>query len=127
MELRGHHLICLNFLTEAFGPEFTELLMDVRERALAGEEIKIIEGPDELCRACPLFKAGRCEYEEDVAEMDEDALEMLGLKVGDVVRMEQVRAVLRQRAEELREFCEGCEFLEACRPQIDAFLAASEA
>lgn len=122
LRLRGHHLICLNFLKEAFGPRFTELLEDMRKRALSGEEIEVIEGPDEICYACPFFKAGRCLYEEEVADMDRSALEILGLRVGDKVLMEHVRAVLRQKPEELRDFCSDCEFLSTCQPEVEKFL-----
>ena len=126
MRLRGHHLICLNFLPEAFNPEFTALLKEMRERALSGEEIEIIEGVDDLCSRCPMLTAsGVCEYEEEVREMDADALEALGLSVGDKVRLAEVREKLKGMRDWLSEFCEGCEFARSCAIEKEKFFSSA--
>jgi len=123
LKLRGHHLICLNFLKEAFNPEFTAALKELRERALGGEEIKVIEGLDDLCARCPMLAGDACAYEDEVREMDVEALEALGLEVGARVRMAEVREKLKGLADWLAGFCEGCEFKEACGPEKEKFLA----
>ena len=115
--------MCLNFLTEAFDAAFTALLREMRERALAGEEVEVIEGVDELCSRCPMLASGICEFEEEVREMDADALKALGLKVGDRVRMEEVREKLKGLREWLDEFCEGCEFQGTCEREKEAFFS----
>jgi len=123
LRLRGHHLVCLNFLTEAFDSAFTALLREMRERALAGEEVEVIEGVDELCSRCPMLADGACEFEEEVREMDADALEALGLRVGDRVRMEEVREKLKGLKEWLDGFCEGCEFQSTCEREKETFFS----
>ncbi len=127
MKLRGHHLICLNFLPEALGPEFTRALREFKERALGGEEVEIVEGPDELCSACPYLGSEGCTNpsEEEIAELDKYALEMLNLRVGERVRMDRVREILREKGDQIREFCSDCEFRSACEPEIGKFLESA--
>lgn len=123
VRLRGHHLVCLNFLPEAFNPDFTSLLREIRGRALSGEEVEVVKGVDDLCVKCPMLKEGACAFEEDVREMDEEALEVLGLKVGDITHMEEVREKLKGLVDWISSFCEGCEFEEACAPEKERFFS----
>jgi len=36
--------------------------------------------------------------------------------------MDRVRELLRQKNDELLEFCPGCEFWEVCEPEVGRFL-----
>lgn len=61
--LRGHHLICLHFFHgEGYSEAFVRNLKEVLKRA--EEEVKVTDGADDVCRACPYLKNNRCEYDE---------------------------------------------------------------
>lgn len=54
-------MICLHFYRgEGYSREFVENLEDVVRRATEGEEIEVVEGADDICRACPTFQGEKC-------------------------------------------------------------------
>ncbi len=81
--LRGHHLICLHFFNgEGYDKVFIDNLRDILKR-IDKEEIKITHGPDDVCKCCPHLKDNICHYdkdaEEEVREMDNEALQLLNI------------------------------------------------
>lgn len=75
IRLRGHHLICLHFYRgEGYSREFVENLEDVLRGAEEGEEIEVVEDADDICRACPTLRGGKCvaapEADTEIREMD---------------------------------------------------------
>ena len=86
LSLRGHHLICLHFFCgEGYSPDFAEHLRSILERA-ENRGIEVCSGADDVCRRCPHLFEEQCRYnkqaEDDIREMDQMALELLGLSTG---------------------------------------------
>lgn len=130
IKLRGHHLICLQFFNgEGYDPLFLEILREILRRADT-ELIEVIEGPDEVCRACPFLKEDQCRHPEtsdaEIREMDRVALEILNLSPGGTVRWQ------KQKPDRLREgfwrwaenFCRDCSWRAACDrdPEFQALM-----
>ncbi len=117
--LRGHHLICLHFFhgegyNEAFVKNLKEVLRKVEE-----EEIRITNGVDDICKACPYLKDDRCEYaqgaDEEVREMDETALKLLNIKKGAVLKWEEVkRNIPWIFSPWYSNYCYDCDWLKTC-------------
>ncbi|MFN3383938.1 MAG: DUF1284 domain-containing protein [Archaeoglobaceae archaeon] len=115
-KLRGHHLICLHFFK---GEGYDEGFVENIRRVLATIDIaEVVEGLDDVCGACP-HNFGFCNYyessEEEVRELDEFALSLLGLKVGERVRWEDLKAKISEVLEEWKSFaCEDCDWRVVC-------------
>ena len=119
IKLRGHHFVCINFLKpEALSGPFASIapkIEELRSRLEKGETAIVVQGGDELCEPCPFLKGSECEYGEEVREMDERALELLGLKVGEEVQWAKVKEVVSSIIDQWRaEYCEECELRGAC-------------
>jgi uncharacterized protein len=96
--LRGHHLICLHFFCgEGYSPDFAEHLGSILERA-ENRGIEVCSGPDDVCRRCPHLSGERCRYneqaEEEIRQMDQLALELLGLSTGMVTEWSTIRQTI---------------------------------
>ena len=122
MRLRAHHLICLLFLRRAYSEEFSRVLEEYRRRFEGGEEAEVVKGIDDICEKCPKYERGECDQRE-IEEYDEDALDILGVKVGGRVRYAEVAEALRRAPDSLLEYCRDCEFWEQCRGVIEEFLS----
>lgn len=87
--LRGHHLICLQFYHgEGYNSDFIENLEEVLKTA-ERTGVGIRGGVDDVCRRCPHMRDLKCLYREgadrEIKEMDERALVLLDASEGTVV------------------------------------------
>lgn len=120
LRLRGHHLICLHFFRgEGYNQEFVENLENVMHRAANGEEIEVVEGADDICRACPTLKGKECVakpgVDVEIREMDAEAVAYLGVDVNSKVRWKEIKVkVIALSRKWLVAFCEGCEWEKVC-------------
>jgi len=121
MKLRGHHLICLLFLHEAYSEDFTKRLREYFERLKGGEEVEIISGIDELCSHCPKYLRGECDQSE-IEDYDEEALSILEMEVGNKTNLNEITSILKKKGKELLEYCEGCEFEQVCKEEVLSFI-----
>ncbi|MFZ5906319.1 MAG: DUF1284 domain-containing protein [Nitrospirota bacterium] len=121
LRLRGHHLICLHFFKgEGYRPDFVENLRKVLDRAKAGEQIEICEGPDDICRMCPFLEKDRCLYhedaEEEIREMDRAATDLLRIRSGGNIAwpdiQERIPGIFTVW---VRKFCGDCDWFTVCR------------
>ncbi len=119
LTLRGHHLICLHFFSgEGYDVLFIENLKDVLKRA-EDEEIEITSDADNICAKCAYLKAHKCMYDEkadeEIREMDETALKLLKLTVGQRIRWQAVKkripAVFNEWSD---KYCNACDWKQAC-------------
>ncbi len=118
-ELRGHHLICLHFFNgTGYSPEFIKNLRTVL-RAAAGSGVKITQGADDVCRACPCLKDEKCMHDEqsdeEIQEMDAFALKLLNEAPGSEAEWH----LLKERVLEifplwLERYCKKCSWEKAC-------------
>ncbi len=123
VRLRGHHLLCmLTYVGKGYSPAFVENYDRIAGRLSKGEEIFLVDGPDDIC--APLLCGGDCHcYEASVRERDRLALEAVGELLGQTLstqnrlRLDAERlAVMRGAFAEgtLRKACERCEWSNLC-------------
>ncbi len=117
--LRGHHLICLHFFHgEGYGPTFVENLRQILKR-LEKRRGLVIEGPDDVCRACPHLKENYCSFQpkanEEIEYLDNLALSLLKLKPGEPFLFSRIKRVLPEVIEEWeRKACLECHWSYVC-------------
>ncbi len=121
--------MCLHFFRD--GPEsLRNKVLEIVERAEKGEEIEIVEGPDDVCISCPFFKDGVCKYtdeaEEEIREMDRKALELLNLRPGMKIHWKDLKDKLRTEKSIVRTwvetYCSTCDFREGCEKEYSKYL-----
>lgn len=123
VRLRAHHLLCLlTYVGKGYSPAFTGNYDKVAERLTGGEEVLIVDGPDDICG--PLLDepephclgesaAGR----DELAARDVGALLHRPVAAGarfnfDPARLEAMREAFA--AGRTRQACQGCEWSELC-------------
>lgn len=120
LKFRGHHLICLHFFQgEGYSEEYVENLRNVLERADKKEEIEVVEGPDDICRACPSLKEDRCNHKNgadlEISNLDNIAIKFLGVAKGEKVIWSNIKNKIKLAPKEwLAAFCEGCDWENVC-------------
>lgn len=123
LNLRGHHLICLNFFQgEGYDQAFIENLREVIGKAGSGQEITVVKGADDICRACPSLVHNRCMHsdsaETEIETLDQTALEYLDIPVGKKVLWPAIKAKVGAATDEwFATFCAGCDWEKVCRKQ----------
>ena len=125
IRLRPHHLLCTRYLQldpSGRGRRFSEEIDRVKEllRSDRGDVIDIIDGPDELCSACPELRSGRCESpqgdEDAVKKFDRLILRELALSFGDTKTSKEIAHIIQRDAP--LDFCRTkCPW----RPQCTVF------
>lgn len=128
--LRGHHLVCLQFLHGGgYTVEFARNLMRLRDRMehhgaiVAGER-------DDVCAACPRQTGRACslcpDTEEHVRDLDRIALGLLNLREGDFIEpqelLKRISVILPQWREQA---CSRCAWAESCAAAINLLTRAN--
>ncbi|MDM9626697.1 DUF1284 domain-containing protein [Rhizobium sp. S152] len=123
VHLRAHHLLCmLTFVGEGYTPAFTENYIRIARRLSSGEEIEVVDGPDDICAPLLSGAAAHC-HNESVVARDEAAAEavgrLLGVKVGKGTRIRPDAALLKRLRRNfalgtIRKACSECEWSELC-------------
>ncbi|MEW6173248.1 MAG: DUF1284 domain-containing protein, partial [Bacillota bacterium] len=115
IRLRGHHLVCLHFFRgEGYNREFIDNLEEVLGKAEKGDTIEVIEGADDVCRACSELKDGQCAHTPDadanIRQLDAKATVHLGVSPGNTVLWQDMKARVAATPKEwFVPFCDGCE------------------
>ncbi|MCM2294469.1 DUF1284 domain-containing protein [Allorhizobium sp. BGMRC 0089] len=123
VRLRPHHLLCmLTFIGKGYSPAFVENYKRIAARLSAGEEIVIVDGPDDVC--APLLGEGNPHCHRDSvtardAKAAEAVAELIGQPVhqGAVIRLDAaLMRRLRQAfaANTIRAACLGCDWQALC-------------
>ena len=121
MKLRPHHLLCVQKYTgngydDAFAAGMDALIR--RLTAHPDTAVTLVEGPDDLCAACPHRTGSRCSSEEKVNRLDKGVLEACGLSAGETRSWSALARMARERVLEKDTFekvCRCCEWFQLCR------------
>ncbi len=122
-QLRGHHLICLQFYRgQGYSDEFVANLERVHDAA-ADTPALVVSGPDDVCGSCPgLGSDGTCRHpdtgEAEALRIDSLALQLVDCAIGETISLSTARTRLasdpaacdRWRAES----CATCPWCHVC-------------
>ncbi len=113
--MRGHHFICLHFFSgEGYSRDFVENLYAIVERT-KNEKILIVEGADDICKKCPFLINGACKNEEEISEMDKNALQLLNFKVADTFLWDEIKRKLHHIFNQWYSiYCISCSYFNIC-------------
>lgn len=112
----------MTYLGKGYTPEFVANYSTVISRLNAGEDIRIVAGPDEICQ--PMLQETNCHCHNDsVRSRDTQALQALGRLLGrtlasgsrlvlDADSTEKLRHAFA--ASKIREACVSCEWQDLC-------------
>lgn len=132
-ELRGHHLICLQFYRgEGYSPTFIGNVKRVIALAAQNPAL-IVSGPDDICAECPGLAAdGTCTDpgEAEVLRIDSLALTVLDAAIGESLSLAGARARLESDAVGVgrwrAEACADCTWEAVCENGWDHLLDSVE-
>ncbi|MBY5933298.1 DUF1284 domain-containing protein [Tateyamaria omphalii] len=123
VRLRAHHLLCvLTYVGKGYNPDFVANLNRIAARLGNGEDVLIVEGPDDIC--APLLEGGdghcltdRVRWRDRIAQAEvASALEsevVAGEKMTlGAAQLAQLRA--SYAAEQVRGACVGCQWKQLC-------------
>ena len=123
VRLRPHHLLCmLTFIGKGYTETFTEIYIRIAARLSAGEDILVVEGPDDIC-APMLGEADMHCLNESVTDRDIKASEAVGALIkmpagpGASITpgadfLQRMRAAFGDGS--IREACQRCEWSPLC-------------
>ena len=121
MDLRPHHLLCIQkFTGHGYDADFTAhmkaIVSTLKENP--STPITLVRGCDVLCQMCPNNQGDRCTSLEKVASMDSAVLRVCSLTDGETSPW--IMAALRARkqileTEEFQAVFASCQWFELCR------------
>jgi hypothetical protein len=123
IRLRAHHLLCmLTYVGRGYSPAFVANYEHIAARLTAGEEIEIVEGPDDIC--APLLGDAECHclgegvVKRDVAARDAIAA-FLGGPLPPGTRLTPTAGLITRLRQtfatgKIRTACSGCEWSGLC-------------
>ncbi|WP_026486431.1 DUF1284 domain-containing protein [Caldanaerobius polysaccharolyticus] len=120
VRLRGHHLICLNFFQgEGYSGDFIDNVKQLLDMVQKGEKIKVVEGPDDVCSACPYLKGDICTHkegaDEEIKEMDDKARNHLCIESSQEVVWNEIKQKVNSISRSwFWDFCNGCDWQKVC-------------
>ncbi|CAB4325054.1 MULTISPECIES: DUF1284 domain-containing protein [unclassified Brucella] len=123
VRLRGHHLLCmLTYIGKGYSPAFVENYDAIAGRLSEGEDILLVDGPDDICT--PLLCGGDCHcHDESVTLRDRHAIEavshllQISLYAGKPFHLGTERLTHLRKAftaGTIRKACEHCEWSTLC-------------
>ncbi|MEQ9447484.1 MAG: DUF1284 domain-containing protein, partial [Rhodospirillaceae bacterium] len=121
--LRPHHLLCiLTHVGRGYSPAFTTNMAAIIERISAGEEIEIVDGPDDICAPLLHDEDAHCRRNSVVARdraASNDIGKLLQITVRSGARLSLNDASIQSLRQafadmRLRSACEGCEWASLC-------------
>lgn len=123
VRLRPHHLLCmLTFVGKGYTADFTENYVRIAARLSAGEDILVVEGPDDICAPMLGEPDMHC-LTESVTDRDAKASAaveaLLGMAAGSGASIRPDADFLRRMREAfgkdtIRDACQRCEWSPLC-------------
>lgn len=130
LRFRPHHFLCaLGYRGKGYSTQFTANMDGIvfgRLRAPVGQDmlIEVVELSDDICAPCPHRRGEGCDKQNRIAALDRRHAQRLGLRNGQRVGWQEMRARIRERvrSEDLDTLCQGCEWLGAgmCKEAVEA-------
>lgn len=123
IRLRGHHLLCmLTYIGKGYSPAFVQNYDTIAGRLSDGEDIEIIDGPDDICR--PLLCESDCHcFNASVVVRDRLALEAISeifgrtISAGSRLSLDATQLIRMRVAfadSSIRKACMSCEWSDLC-------------
>ncbi|SFQ64331.1 hypothetical protein SAMN05421853_11555 [Roseivivax halotolerans] len=121
--LRPHHLLCiLTHVGRGYSPAFTANMAAIIERVSAGEEIEIVDGPDDICAPLLHEEDAHCRRDSVIARdraASDDIGKVLQITVRSGARLSLDDASIQYLRSafadmRLRSACEGCAWASLC-------------
>jgi hypothetical protein len=111
-ELRGHHLLCLiGYRGMGYSEEYVKNMTCLHQTLRENSKtlIQLVKGPDQLCEKYPNSGTYHCQ-DENIYERDAIILEKLGLKVGQILKWEEIESCIRELIvpSDIQVVCETC-------------------
>lgn len=123
VRLRAHHLLCaLTYAGKGYSDAFVANYDQVARRLSDGEDILVVNGPDDICAPLLGDPNAHCN-EQSVIDRDRQAAEDIGKLLGQTpeagsyvhltpARLAALRAAFSSGV--TRKACTGCEWAELC-------------
>ena len=121
MELRPHHLLCIQkFTGHGYSADFTAYMKSVVSELKDNPEtrINIVKGCDNLCEICPNNVRNVCTSPDKVSLMDSSVMNICNLTYGENASWAELAGKAWTRILETDEFnkiCSSCQWFELCR------------
>ncbi|THE14156.1 DUF1284 domain-containing protein [Bacillus timonensis] len=111
-KLRGHHLFCLlGYRGMGYSQEYVENMTIVHQTLRKNPKtlVQIVKGTDHLCEKYPNNGKYHCE-DNSIYERDVQILEKMGLRIGQILRWEDVEARIQRDVvpSDIQTVCESC-------------------
>lgn len=123
IRLRAHHLLCiLTYVGKGYTPGFTVNYDRVARRMNDGEEIELVEGPDDIRQGLLCEKDAHC-FNDSVRRRDETARHLVSALIDETFTPGKrfqlspeflLKLRLAFAAGELRRACQGCQWQKLC-------------
>lgn len=123
IRLRPHHLLCLlTYSGKGYTPAFTVNFDAITGRVADGEDIAIVQGPDDICAPLLSDAAPHCR-KNSVTERDRlaagDLAKLLGIQIeiGSTIDLTPALLKILRKAfasGRIRKACTGCEWVGLC-------------
>lgn len=123
VRLRPHHFLCLlTYVGKGYTPAFVENYDRIAERLSGGEDVLVVDGPDDICAALLCEPDAHC-FRDSVRLRDAQAAfdvgELLDTPASAGTRMELSAALLARMRKAFaqgiqRKACRGCEWFDLC-------------
>lgn len=117
--IRPHHGLCLAFFRgKGYSEEFVENMTWMKAALEANAPVRLIDGTDAICAACPNNQDGACATAEKVAHYDREVLRHCGLHAGDTLPFRELEARVRETIllpGKREEICGDCQWSGLCR------------
>ena len=134
IRLRPHHLLCLlTYVGKGYSADFTRNYDAIAKRLSTGENILVVDGPDDICAPLLCDATAHCRNESVIArdsKAAEDVGRLLGAPILPGVTMEVGPDLLLAwrtgfRSGQTRTACVGCEWSDLCTAiASDGFVGA---
>ncbi|WP_313197999.1 DUF1284 domain-containing protein [Rhizobium sp.] len=123
VRLRPHHLLCLlTYVGKGYTPGFVANYDRIAERLSSGEDVLVVDGPDDICAALLCEPEPHC-FRDSVRVRDAQAAadigDLLEMRLSAGARIDLHPALLARMRKTFangvtRKACRGCEWFNLC-------------